>query len=325
MIQGLFLFADVPEEANTSYYRCIIPSKYMRSSGFDVDYRSYYDAPWTAMPETVILERLASREMMLKLRSAGVKRIIVTFDDLYAKLPPGSASLPFWKKHHPNFVRSLEEADLVIVPSQNLADYYVKRCKEIRVVPNYHDPELWLFTPEEKPPDTLAIGWGGSMTHAQTWQNPGLLAALAFVLKDNAQARLHVNSHPAHEPLERAGIPHLVYPWCAFADWPKRVASFDIGIAPLTGEYDKARSNLKVVEYGLAGIPWVASAGGEYEKAKGGMLYTNFQDMREAMQFLIDNPEVRTKLGEEGKRWAQEYLITMNLQVYPGLFGLTKN
>jgi glycosyltransferase involved in cell wall biosynthesis len=50
-------------------------------------------------------------------------------------------------------------------------------------------------------------------------------------------------------------------PWVPFAEWPGLLASFDIGIAPLYGDYDQRRCWTQALEYMIQRIPWVASAG----------------------------------------------------------------
>ena len=58
--------------------------------------------------------------------------------------------------------------------------------------------------------------------------------------------------------------------------WPQVVKTFDIGVAPLSGPYDQRRSWLKTLEYGLAGVPWIATDGEPYrDHAAFGRLITN--------------------------------------------------
>jgi hypothetical protein len=56
----------------------------------------------------------------------------------------------------------------------------------------------------------------------------------------------------------------ILAPWTPYAAWPQRLAQFDIGLAPLHGAYDERRSWIKVLEYLVMKIPWVASDGPAY-------------------------------------------------------------
>lgn len=333
-MEAAFIYADLPEEANTSYFRVMIPAMAMQKRGYDVGVKNFLESEWDRVPKSVLLERVATpdTEMVAKLRAKGCERLVISFDDLYAKIPEtGRTAIPginppheYWRRNHAGFLRMIGQADLVIVPSQRLAEYYAPNCKAIRVVPNYHDPDLWLFSPPDRDPSRVVIGWGGTFGHVVTWRSPLVREALRYVLNANPNVVFRM-SHLGEtvESMRRQGIRVETFDYMRFSEWPKTVAAFDIGLAPLSGDYDLARSNTKVIEYCLAGVPWVATKGGPYDQDKGGILVSNSIEMREALQHLIDHPEERERLGREGQAHAQQYLITSNPEVYPELLGLT--
>ncbi len=105
--------------------------------------------------------------------------------------------------------------------------------------------------------------------------------------------------------------------WLPHTIWPKEVSSFTIGIAPLFGEYDKYRSNLKIVEYGICNVPWVASFSDPYSRThvRGGIL-TKDSDWYEALTTLMNDKGARDTLSSAGKEWAEGYKMSKNVSVY---------
>ena len=60
----------------------------------------------------------------------------------------------------------------------------------------------------------------------------------------------------------------LRQPWVPYQHWGRTLAQYDIGLAPLFGAYDERRSWIKVLEYMVMKIPWVASDGPPYQELR---------------------------------------------------------
>jgi hypothetical protein len=327
---ALFVSADrVAEgEVNSSYFRIAIPAEFLRRAGHAIAIqnappRQHSNGMWgdlidySDIPEVVVIERLASPEMIERLRLAGAKRILLTFDDNYALIPPESRAALYWRDKLPDWLAALPLVDEVLVPSRQLAKDFGHRCRKMTVVPNYHDAELWIGDLPEKP-DYKIIGWGGSREHADSWTKSGIIPALADLLGRHPDWRLHLYGYAIHRELDEARIPYQHFPWMDLGSWARSVRSFDIGLAPLHGDYDKRRSNLKVLEYGLAGIPYVASQAAPYlhDGNPGGRLAVTTGDWTRKLESLMIAPEERVVLGEAGRVWAQNYTMDKGVAVY---------
>jgi hypothetical protein len=120
---------------------------------------------------------------------------------------------------------------------------------------------------------------------------------------------------PADQKVFQPGVPPEM--------WPSIVKAFDIGVAPLTGLYDQRRSWLKGMEYSLAGIPWVATAGEPYKDiADLGVLVENHIDvweyaLEETISKLAELQEVgNARLPEVQKRFIVDYNLDVFRKTY---------
>lgn len=327
MARAWFLKADYDEDHNSSNFRVLIPTKYLRLAGHDirvqhVDVHNYAD-----VPDVVLLERRATTERIENLRMAGVKRIVVTFDDAYHLTPfptedVAAQAQAYWKNNIDDFRKALGMADKVIVPSAVLAHDYERYCQSIEVVPNYYDPEL-VQRSNFEPTSTLRIGWGGTLQHRHTWEKSAVLGGLRLLTVDRQDFIVVVCGLHITDLLEDAGIPCIFVPWMPFENWLGMVATFDIGLAPLSGEYDRRRSNLRAVEYGLARVPFVASLMEPYDNCPGGMrVKDNPKFWRDALAYLMSRSDRRMSLANQGEAWAKGYLIDKHVAQYEELlFG----
>ena len=106
-------------------------------------------------------------------------------------------------------------------------------------------------------------------------------------------------------------------PWTPYTHWPPLLATFDIGIAPLFGEYDQRRSWTQVLEYMLQRIPWVASAGSAYQDlAQFGWLVHNQASSWERV--LLDMVDHLDEYRLEAERDAYLYALSQNIDEHIG-------
>lgn len=322
-MQATFIYADHPPYLNSSQFRALIPAKYLRLAGHDITEVQKRQVDLEHIFSTVLVERELSVSEIVTLRAYGAKRIIYTFDDAYRLLPnSGVGPHQYWKgsqRHLNEFGEVCRQVDLSIVPSRLLA----RECRAA-YVPNYHDPDLW---PDYSVRDDsrIRIGWGGSTQHRETWHNMKFAAALRRVLDESPEVDLIVCAGVADEALSISGCRFKSIGWMTFEKWPEFVRSLDIGIAPLHTEYDFRRSNLKLMEYGLAGIPFVATEAGEYCGLPGGLLVENDEkSWHRALSALVKSSSRRADLGAKGRRWAERYLMPNHIKEYEDILWPTR-
>jgi glycosyltransferase involved in cell wall biosynthesis len=126
----------------------------------------------------------------------------------------------------------------------------------------------------------IVIGWGGSLSHIDSFAYSGFIEGMARLMEENPKVVFKfcgnedrmdflLKRMPAKQVVRQGGVDAY--------DWPKVLSTFDIGVAPMdlrpvpsetgNGEtwenaklsYDERRSWLKLVEYVVAGIPFVAT------------------------------------------------------------------
>lgn len=100
---------------------------------------------------------------------------------------------------------------------------------------------------------------------------------------------------------------------------PQLMLCADINIAPLEidNPFCQGKSELKFFEAGLLGIPTIASATESFKDAitdqKDGMLAENEEQWREKLLQLIENQDLRNKIGEATKKTAIEKYTTLKI------------
>jgi len=323
-------------DENTSHYRALIPAKYLERAGHVINLQVGGTITNLALgpefvrekieygltTETVLLERVSGPDRITKLRLDGAKRIVLTFDDNYGLVPKNSPSYRYWhgEGNYPKFLKALGMVDLVIVPSKTLCNDFRKYCKEIKYVPNYLDREEWGLLPRVRGPQKV-IGWGGTMEHSLSWKGSPVSRALVKIYKEYgdrvkflfvgkvADAYLGDMCFESVEfvPIER---------------WPKLVNTFDIGLAPLAGEYDRRRSCLKAVEYATLGIPYVCSFLDPYTQAhniSGGVMVGDRRSGEywyAALSRMIEEPSYYDCLSRDGKAWGETFFMDKHIPEY---------
>lgn len=287
----VYVYADNPHEWNCSEWRCAVPARAVnRAPRHHATLLSLKDFALTTPAARVACEPadviVVQRNLYGPVLSAILhwkarnKVIIADFDDAYDLTPPTNPSYPFWfNGAAPQKDGSVQHIDPVpltqfkwglrlvhaaTVPSKRLADDW-QAYTAVHYLPNYIDLEKYQEVVRE-PHDGVWIGWGGSVSHLQSFTGSGVLAALKRVCRARPQVKvlIHGSDRRIFDQLPLPPEQKILHPWVPYAEWPRQLAKFDIGLAPLHGPYDERRSWIKVLEYLVMRIPWIASDGPAY-------------------------------------------------------------
>ena len=173
------------------------------------------------------------------------------------------------------------------------------------------------------------MGWGGSVSHYDSWWFSGAREALERVVKERTQVLVKVcgNDPRLYDQLDVPAENKVQQPGVAAHDWPKIVATFDIGLAPLDlreglAAYDQRRSWIKGLEYMLAGVPWIASSGEPYRDLVqyGTMVENSPAAWAEALVAMIDHLDEARKAARQNRPRALNWTLEANVARVIGVY-----
>ena len=299
------------------------------------------------------------------------RAVIVDLDDGYPMLPPSNPAYPYWilnkigMEPDPTdaLAEGLRHADALTSPSKVILKDW-EHITRGYWLPNWTRrawfegldqrplgvPDLELYYDESVSPpqiktrirpDTegaIIIGWGGSISHVDSWLFSGIVEALDRILEKHKTARLKFCGYEQRLDfvLNRWGDRVIRQTGVKPEHWPMVLSTFDIGVAPTEtmpidppwregapiASYDERRSWLKAVEYMTAGVPWIASRSQTYsELAHMGRVVDNTSDAWfAALDDTITNLAAHKRIAWEHRRWAMKRLtLEGNIGKYQGI------
>jgi glycosyltransferase involved in cell wall biosynthesis len=314
----VYVFADKPVEWNSSEWRCAIPARAInRTKRHQANLLSIDDfavnsstAQAVCDPaDVIVVQRNLFGRVLSAIQhwKARDKVMIADFDDAYHLMPPSNVSYPFWGKGlrlkagspaeviDPSpltqFRWGLRLVHAATVPSKRLADDW-QAYTRIHYVPNYIDLKQYENVIAGAHAGVM-IGWGGSLSHFESFKGSGVIEALRGICRARSHVKVMIcgNDRRIYDLLPVAASQKIYQPAVPFEQWPGVLSSFDIGIAPLYGEYDERRSWIKPLEYMVMRIPWVGSDGPAYHELRDyGWLVNNTPEAWErVLSDLVDN------------------------------------
>jgi|YelNatPaOPRAMG01_1025707.scaffolds.fasta_scaffold03649_2 glycosyltransferase involved in cell wall biosynthesis len=214
-------------------------------------------------------------------------------------------------------------SDLVIVGGHELFNYAKKYNENVALIPTSVDLKRYSLNAFRKG-DHVRLGFVGSPS---TTNYLRLLLNPLGKLAKRYDFELRVISSPSYEGyklfnhlfknLERKGVKVKLIPWSIQGEFHE-LQNIDIGLAPLfDGEWEKYKGGFKVINYMAAGIPPVASDVGEHKHiikdGINGFLCKNDQEWFEKLKKLIEDENLREKMGMNARKTAEEkYSIEKN-------------
>lgn len=316
----VYVYADTPDEWNCSEWRCAVPARAINLTGQhsaelisikDFGHNTPVAQAACRTADVIVIQRCLFGPVLSKIQhwKARDKVIIADFDDAFDLMHPTNVSYPFWNRglidppgEEPQtmdpppltqFKWGLRLVHAATVPSRRLADDW-QSYTQVHYLPNYVDLKIFEnATPEAH--EGIVIGWGGSLSHLQSFTDSGVIPALQRVCEARPQVRVMICGSD-QRILEHIPIPEkqLIHePWRPYSEWSQNLVKFDIGLAPLSGPYDQRRSWIKVLEYLLMKIPWVASEGPAYQDLRpyGWLVRNTSQAWERVLLDMVDHIE----------------------------------
>jgi len=313
---------DPPVPNGCTWYRMVLPSRQLTALGWDIavgfprvhpekgfgvahEDRAFFG--WDVNVFKLLMHESTSE--IFKIMQKNGDKIIVDVDDFHFGIHEENIAA---SKTHPNlntennrmfFEMGIRQADTVTVSTQFLANFYERRCRDVRIVRNAVDVERFTVQPQ---PEVPIFGWvGGTM-----WRSGDielLSQWLPSFVKD-FDVQVHHSGHIPNDSRHfavRAGLKKVsTVLMCPVPNYPELLTHFHVGLVPLTRNlFNEAKSNLKGLEYAASGIPFIATPTEEYRllhEAGVGRLAVTPEEWRDHAVALLD-PAVRQ--FEAQKNW----------------------
>lgn len=307
------------------HYRCSIPYLALKDAGHSCDIldnkaRLRACAAWFADYDFVILQKINDPGWYdLISVIPGDRRPFTVWecDDLVTGLTPDNPSYKDYHPHEEGFRQCAQLADGIIVSTCRLAEHFDKLNANCAVVPNYLDiPGFreWAI-PETRTDRRLYIGWLGGVHHFGDWKPIGNVIRWAcYASKDVAFAYCG-NKQLGRHWKQKMGVPDgqwVELPTGEFDGYQTRISQFDIGVAPLERtEFNSCKSDLRLLEYGAWGVPYVASNVAPYSSfhlatgGMGGYIARNEDEWNLALKRLIDSRPERIERGNDLREYVR--------------------
>lgn len=260
-----------------------------------------------AMPlGSTFIERLWARRLPM----------LLDFDDAIWLLDVSEANRRYaWLKNPKKLQTLLALAKVTTVCNDFLAAYARQYATDVRIIPTTIDTEA--YRPQPKPERPYAvIGWSGSYTTAKYLRlvEPALEA---IYRRYGSRVRFRFIGAPQYRP----PFPAEVLPWRAETE-VEDLLELDIGLMPLPDDdWSRGKCALKALQYMALEIPPVVSPVGAnctvIQTGHNGLHAKNTEDWIEKLSALLDNPDLRQKLGKAARKTVEaHYSVHTNLPKY---------
>lgn len=230
------------------------------------------------------------------------KRIVYDFDDAIwiKRVSDGNKRFSFLKSAV-KYAKIMKLADVVIAGNAFLAAYANKFNSNVHVIPSCIDLSLYKVKIQTDS-NRICIGWSGSETTLVH------LISITNVLKKIQSIygeAVYFKVISSRDNFKLPGLNIQSVKWNADSE-SEDLEDFDIGIMPLfNDEWSKGKCSMKGIQYMGKGIATVMSNVGTNKQVIqhgiNGLLANSFDEWIQCLCLLIDDKQLRKKLGNAGR------------------------
>jgi glycosyltransferase involved in cell wall biosynthesis len=321
------IFYLVADYGGCAWYRCHVPGVELLKKGHDVILDHDLSLPAVSKLDIIMFQRQYSPsaiQLMKYAKSLGKKTVYELDDDIW-NIDMTNPGYPFWsQKNNVNAVQELMRmADIVTTTTPRLANYMRRFNKNVYAIPNMLPEEHWHITRVKRSKGKLVIGWAGSRHH---WVDLNILeGTIQQLLDEYPNIEFHIAG--ADELPFKSHERIMILPTVKIEAYPVIMSGFDIGLAPVTDtHFNRCKSDLKFIEYGMAGVPAVVSKVESYTDSvingENGFLAKNTKDWLKYLRWMIEDEKLRKKIARNAKKYAESRVISKNIGLWEEAFGL---
>ena len=328
------------ENSAVGYYRIWQPAKYLKKTGWEIartpdehkvmpiDGKGSYEELLQGS-DIIVMQRPDNPDLLALLpamRDHADAPYVFEIDDNIYDVSEASSSYKYWYPGSPLIEIAemfMKDANAITVTTQELADVYSRHNKNVYILPNYQDPDVWKVDKPEHHPDRLIIGWAGSDTHYDDLKM--IWKPIKKFLRNYPNAIFKVIGANCDFLQDHQQV-RIITDWVHVSEYPQTLAdfNFDIGLTPIVNRpFNLSKSNIKWQEYSMLEVPTIASNVGPYkciDHGKTGFLANDDLTWYHNLTKLADDVELRKRIGKQAK---QKVLKDYNIKSKIGLWNDT--
>lgn len=339
-----------------AYFRIVLPGLAMRARGHEVAFTGDPEDPRIADADVFVMQR-QHNDIVLDIvegwQAKGVQFMFEFDDNMHhlSPLNPAGAEYGNGKRATRGFERFLSIADGVTTTTPALVEYYSRYRRDISMCPNGIDDEI-ANRPIEidgkpKVPGQIRIGFAGSNTHLNDLLT--IRDDLVTLMREYRSLRFVTIGDPR---LGQQLIPRAYWSQLEFVGIAKtrpefsqkdpdpslmgsvryydllREACFDIGVAPLEHLFfNRCKSNLRLMELGVVGVPAIAERFGEYSVwPHDSVVLCRDKEWLPAMRRLIESSDERARLAQANLAYVRaNHVMSKKADAWEKAFERTAN
>lgn len=314
-----------PSYGATGWYRCNVPGKELARQGHTVHLDVVPELNYVYEYDIMVISNGAAAPAVQAVdyaKSIG-KFVIADLDDDPWHMTEWNPGVATWSGEQQYYVETvLAHADRVTTTNSSLAEYLTRFNKDVVVLPNCLPGEYWKS--QSAPRDTAVLGWIGGHTHYGDLEMVAEPVNRVLAERDDVELCLTIFEEPPFEPTKKVTVLEHTSDLTALE---RLYGSIGIGIAPLVDDhFNRSKSDLKFLEYGAAGVPCVASDIVTYNNTirhgENGFLARTSQDWFDMLTQLIDDADLRRRVGAEARKTAESRFIDKNIGLWEKAYNL---
>jgi len=249
------------------------------------------------------------------------KPIIFDFDDAIF-LPAPSRPNDFVErfKKPDKIAHIIKISNHVIAGNKYLSNYALRYNRSISIIPTPIDTDRYYPDTIKSHRDKVVVGWMGSITALP------LLNAMKDIFTCLSKRFHNVRFIIVGGDFSINGLSTIISKQWSLEEEKEYIKTFDIGIMPLPeNEWMKGKCGFKAILYMSMGIPCVCSPVGVSKEiirdGVNGFLAGTDDEWIKKLSLLIEDPELRRRLGMAGRKTVEErYSVKVNAPKYLEIF-----
>ncbi len=242
---------------------------------------------------------------------------VIMIDDLITQMPEDNPNYRRIPRNGRQRLRKLfEQTDRVVVSTQPLFDFVKELTDEVRLVPNSLRDDLWAhLSSQRRVGKKPRVGWAGAQQHK------GDLAIISEAVKQTANEVEWVFFGMCPDEI-RPYVTEYHQFEVGVEAYPAKLASLnlDLAVAPLQQHpFNEAKSNLRLLEYGVLGLPVVCTDIYPYrtDNAPVTRVANETGAWVQAIRERVHDLDATAKEGDALQQWVrQRYLLSHHLDAW---------